>query len=157
MPTVAKLPPLSPLPARGCDEVTCDSDARTDSVRKTDIRQQTYSQHDDGTAAICRMLAPLRIASAAREGICPRIEERSGLGTLSLTISNLCRLRRHVSREEEKGFYKLLPANKADHLCQLWQKFLYVHECVCICVRVKVRGAAIPLTKIAASQPLRCA
>ena len=23
--------------------------------------------------------------------------------------------------EEEEGFYKLLPANKADHLCQLWQ------------------------------------
>ena len=23
--------------------------------------------------------------------------------------------------EEEEEFYKLLPANKADHLCQLWQ------------------------------------
>jgi len=23
--------------------------------------------------------------------------------------------------EEEKGFYKILPANLADHLCQSWQ------------------------------------
>ena len=26
-----------------------------------------------------------------------------------------------LEEEEEEEFYKLLPANKADHLCQLWQ------------------------------------
>ena len=64
---------------------------------------------------------------------------------------------------EEEGFYKLLPANKANY----GNHVQYVDECVYICVRLKVRGAAIPLTKIgperhtvsqiAASQPLRCA
>ena len=30
--------------------------------------------------------------------------------------------------EEEEEFYKLLPANKADHLCQLWQSCSDLHE-----------------------------
>ena len=30
--------------------------------------------------------------------------------------------------EEEEEFYKLLPANKADHLCQLWQSCSDLHK-----------------------------
>ena len=35
---------------------------------------------------------------------------------------------RHGSQEEEEEFYKLLPANKADHLCQLWQSCSDLHK-----------------------------
>ena len=30
--------------------------------------------------------------------------------------------------EEEEEFYKLLPANQADHLCQLWQSCSDLHK-----------------------------
>ncbi len=30
--------------------------------------------------------------------------------------------------EEEEAFYKLLPANKAEHLCQSWQSCSNLHE-----------------------------
>ena len=32
-----------------------------------------------------------------------------------------------AEEEEEEEFYKLLPANKADHLCQSWQ--YVIHPC----------------------------
>ena len=32
------------------------------------------------------------------------------------------------TEEEEEKFYKLLPANKADHLCQLWQSCSDLHK-----------------------------
>ncbi len=41
------------------------------------------------------------------------------------------RLRTHGSKEEEEeeeGFYKFLPANTADRLCQLWQSCSNHHE-----------------------------
>ena len=31
-------------------------------------------------------------------------------------------------KEEDEEFYKLLPANKADHLCQLWQSCSDLHK-----------------------------
>ena len=33
-----------------------------------------------------------------------------------------------LNAEEEEEFYKLLPANKADHLCQLWQSCSDLHK-----------------------------
>ena len=34
----------------------------------------------------------------------------------------------HHDEDEEKEFYKLLPANKAGHLCQSWQSCSNLHE-----------------------------
>ena len=36
--------------------------------------------------------------------------------------------RKDEEEEEEEEFYKLLPANKADHLCQLWQSCSDLHK-----------------------------
>ena len=33
-----------------------------------------------------------------------------------------------TNHKKKKGFYKLLPANKTDHLCQLWQSCSDLHE-----------------------------
>ena len=41
-------------------------------------------------------------------------------GTIDLT-------KLQEEEEEIEGFYKLLPANKADYLCQLWQSCSDLH------------------------------
>ena len=37
------------------------------------------------------------------------------------------------TQKEQEAFYKLLPANKADHLCQLWQSFSDLHKIQTVC------------------------
>ena len=57
---------------------------------------------------------------------------------------------KHPPEEEgEEEIYKLRPANKADHLCQLWQSssnLFRSHVCVCECVSVR-GGSQYPLTE----------
>jgi len=43
-----------------------------------------------------------------------------------LTASNVTPVK--TVEEEEEGFYKFLPANTADRLCQLWQSCSNHHE-----------------------------
>ena len=50
----------------------------------------------------------------------------------SSRFKELCTSTQHnqasLEEEEEEEFYKLLPANKADHLCQLWQSCSDLHK-----------------------------
>ena len=59
--------------------------------------------------------------------------EQTGLHTLTAgkqgnTLKVLWIPVNATSEEEEEEFYKLLPANKADHLCQLWQSCSDLHK-----------------------------
>ena len=47
------------------------------------------------------------------------VDESRSVGSLSVDLAH---------EEEEEEFYKLLPANKADHLCQLWQSCSDLHK-----------------------------
>ena len=70
------------------------------------------------------------------------VEQANGLSSVNPSWSV------EMTEEEDEEFYKLRPANKADHLCQLWQSSsnLFVdHVCVWMCQCQ--RGPQYPLTK----------
>jgi len=63
----------------------------------------------DHFASCHASIAPWISAHAALRACCMKIEMRA-------------------IEEEEEGFYKFLPANTADRLCQLWQSCSNHHE-----------------------------